>query len=283
MLCLKKLVKKASMVLKEINRRKQTSKILYKHNAAFEEVPKQKSPDLSIIIPAYNEERTIGSVIKTIRNSVSSHKLLYEIIIINDGSTDRTKEEVEKTRETVIHLEKNLGKANALRIGFKASSGMNLLTMDADGSHQQEDINALIETYFNKGDHMIIGSRFMGKQKSRFTSSMNIVGNKIFKYVLFLLSGKYITDSQSGLRIFDRRVLRSIDLISKGYKIESELTAKMIGLGYKVSEIPINCRPRVYGKSNLNSILDGIKILKTIIHSYFLGRISFNSAFKKMI
>lgn len=259
------------------------SELTSRNTSVLEVKYNRKFSKLSIIIPAYNEEKTIRLTIDTVKRIVTSFDLKYEIIVINDGSYDLTKEEAERSGVQVISLRDNAGKANALRIGFKVSSGMNLLTIDADGSHQKEDIKALIETYYNnRVDHMVIGSRFLNKHLRRFTSPMNIVGNKIFKHVLFLISGVYITDPMSGLRIFDRRILRSIDLISKGYEIESEISAKLIGLGYKVSEISINCKPRIYGKSNLNSILDGIKILKTIILSYFWGRrVSHNSMLKR--
>lgn len=259
-------------MLEENDKRNPTLRRTSKHRLIFEEVQKPISQDLSIIIPAYNEEKTIGSIIQTIKSIMRSIGLSHEIIIINDGSTDGTREEAEKSGEKVINFPTNTGKGNALRFGFKISNGKNLLTVDADGSHQKKDIENLILLYFDKQVHMLIGSRFLDKASYRFTSPTNIVGNKIFKYLLLLISGKYLTDSQSGLRIFNRNIINSLNTTSKGYEIESELTTESLGMGFKVEEIPIMCKPRFFGSTQLNTFLDGARIAKTIIHSYFLGR-----------
>lgn len=191
-------------------------------------------------------------------------------MIINDGSTDSTRLEIENSGVKFIDLKQNMGKGNALRIGFEASKGKYLLTVDADGSHQDEDIKNVIVSFFNSNVHMLIGSRFMTKPKERFTSPTNIVGNKLFTILLFLISRKVVTDSQSGLRIFVKRILQNVSIQSNGYEIESELTAKTLGMGYCVDEIHIDCKPRKYGFSNLNSIKDGFKIFITLIRSYYL-------------
>jgi len=259
-------------VEEEILTYKPSLKIQTKRKSVIEALQTHKTPDLSVIIPAYNEEKTIGSIIKTIKKIVLAIGISHEIIVINDGSTDRTKEEAENTGANVINLKKNTGKANALIRGFEASKGKYVLTLDADGSHQENDIKKLIEEFFKKKVHMLIGSRFLNKIEVRFTSPTNIVGNKLFKYILLFISGKYITDSQSGLRIFSRTVLKSINCMSRGYEIESKITAETLGMGFKIGEIPINCKPRLYGSSCIKSWLDGTKITKTIIQSYFRGR-----------
>ena len=225
----------------------------------MEKIHLTNTPDLSVIIPAYNEEKTIESAIKVVEKILLLSNISYEIIIINDGSTDLTKEKAEKLRVKVVNLKKNMGKGIALRTGFEVSSGMNILTIDADGAHQEDDIKRLIGVFFKKKTHMLIGSRFMNKPKYRFTSPINIVGNKIFKYLLLLISGEYITDSQSGLRIFSRNILSSINSISKGYEIEGELTAESIGMGFKVAEIPINIAAGEIFLTVISSILEAPK------------------------
>ena len=256
----------------EINTYKTSLKIPYKKESVIKGIQSQEFPDLSIIIPAFNEEKTIGSVVTTIKKIMLSFGIFHEIIVINDGSTDRTKEEAEKLDIIVINLRENSGKGSALKSGFEASKGRFLLTVDADGSHQKDGIKQVIKEFFEKEVHMLIGSRFLNEVKVSFTSPINIVGNKIFKYLLLFISGKYLTDSQSGLRIFNRSVLNSINCKSEGYEIESEITAKTLGLGFKVKEVPIICKPRFFGSSHLNSLRDGLKITKTIVFSYFRGR-----------
>lgn len=228
--------------------------------------------ELAIIIPAYNEEKTIGKVINDVKKATNLFGLSYEIIVVNDGSNDKTRMEVEKTKANLINLKYNMGKGFALRTGFNASKGLNILTVDADGSHMNADINHLLNEFFKSDVDMLIGSRFLYRPIKRFTSPINIVGNKIFKYLLFLLSGEIITDTQSGLRIFKRNLLDSINCNAKGYEIEAELTAESVSMGFKVKEIPISCKQRFYGVSHLNSILDGTIITKTLIKSYYFGR-----------
>ncbi|MFX0170584.1 MAG: glycosyltransferase family 2 protein [Candidatus Hodarchaeota archaeon] len=229
-------------------------------------------PELSIIIPAYNEERTIGNLIEKITKTLSQLEKSTEIIVINDGSTDQTQLNAEKSGKRVINLEKNMGKATALRTGFRASSGSTILTIDADGSHCMEDLKKLIEEYYQRDVDMLIGSRFINSIGNQFTSPMKMVGNYIIKYILFLLSGNFFTDSLSGMRIFDRKIIDSFSLVSNGFEIESELTAKSIGAGFKVTEFPITIKPRAHGNSHLNSFKDGIRITSCIIRSYLKGK-----------
>ena len=236
---------------------------------------RKRYPKLSVIIPAYNEEKTIKTVVKELKDVLERRNLSYEIVIINDGSTDLTKEEIIKTGERLIDLKENYGKGIALTIGFMASKGANILTIDSDGSHRKEDIELLIKTYFNHNVHMLIGSRFSFKPLIRFTSATNILGNRILNFLLFVISGKYVTDSQSGLRIFTRSILSFFKISSRGYEIESELTAKSLGLGFEVSEVPIMCKPRIFGSSNLNFIKDGFQNAKTLVISYFSARREF--------
>ncbi|MFX0121947.1 MAG: glycosyltransferase family 2 protein [Promethearchaeota archaeon] len=254
---------------KEILDSKSLKKLETKGEIIVEKQRSQGIPDLSIIIPAYNEEKTICSIATITKNIALTYGISHEIIIINDGSVDMTKEKAENCAEIVITLNENSGKGTALKRGFKASKGRSLLTIDADGSHQENDIKRVISEFFAEEVDMLIGSRFQKKVDVRFTSSMNIVGNKLFKYLIFLISGQHITDSLSGLRIFDRRVIQSMELISKDYEIESELTLKTIARNFRIIEIPITCKPRVFGSARLNSIIDGVKITKTIIYSYF--------------
>ncbi len=270
---------KNTLGIKEVNKIKGNKKGLLLEEGGKRNKSKianiEESPELSIIIPAYNEEKTISSIITAIKSVVISQGISHEIIVINDGSTDLTEKKARETEVGVINLINNVGKGNALRIGFIRSLGNNVMTVDADGSHHEDDIKRLIMTFFQNNQNkcqMLIGSRFIKKSKYQFTSSMNIVGNKIFKYLLLLISGVYITDSQSGLRIFDKRLLSFINSSSNGYEIESELTAEALGMGFHINEIAINCKPRVHGISHLNSFRDGFKIIKTIIYSYFLGR-----------
>jgi len=228
---------------------------------------------LSIIVPTYNEENTIESVVLSIEGCIK--EILgksFEIIVVVDGATDNTLHIAKKTNAKVITLKENRGKGFALRVGFRAAKGSHFLTVDADGSHKSEDITKLICGYHHSKVDMLIGSRFFEKTKTRFTSCTNVVGNKIFGLILFLISGRKITDSQSGLRIFNRKLLSFLNLESVGYEVESELTAEVLGFGFQIEEIPIATIRRKFGKTHLNFFFDGIEILKTLVISYYKGK-----------
>lgn len=196
--------------------------------------------------------------------------LLSEVIVVNDGSIDNTQYEAERANVTIINLKRNMGKAAALKIGFTNSQYRTILTIDADGSHQAPEIKEIIRNYYQNKVDMLIGSRFLNERKKRVTSPMNIVGNKISSLMLFFLFRQKITDPLSGLRIFRKEVIDLITIRSQGFEIESEITTKALIRGFKIKEIPISTKSRIYGPSHLNSLFDGFKIVKSIIFSYIL-------------
>lgn len=227
----------------------------------------QNTPDtvVSVVIPAYNEEKTIGKVIEETLQVMDSLGIPYEIIVVDDGSTDHTKEVASKYKAIVLSNGKNQGKGYALRRGFQHSKGDIIITIDADGSHKPKDIPDLLHPLFNGAD-MVAGSRFLGNGKD-FTSKLHMLGNHIINMIIMVLTRKLITDSQTGLRAFKKEVLKSVALKSSGYEIETEITVKGLKNGFKFKEIPISCRKREYNISRLRIISDGLKILKTIISS----------------
>jgi len=220
---------------------------------------------ISVIIPAYNEEKTIGNVVEETIKVMDSIGMPYEIIVVDDGSTDRTREVAGNYKIRVLSNERNRGKGYALRKGFKNAYGDIIVTMDADGSHNPEEIPLLIKPLFNGAD-IVAGSRFMGALKDH-TSELHVFGNKIINTAIMLLTRKPITDSQTGLRAMKRDVLQKINLESNGFEIETEITVKGLKKGFKLQEMPINCRRRENGLSKLRTLQDGAKILKTIIKS----------------
>lgn len=232
---------------------------------------RHQKPTLSVVIPAYNEENTIARVINDVRSALAQMNMESEILVIDDGSEDETRNRALDTEVTVISNGRNRGKGVALRKGFLAARGTVILTVDGDGAHRPEDIQLLVEEFFSGDSHILIGSRFLKKYNLQITSPTNVVGNKIFNLILEFLSLSKISDSQSGLRIIRGSLLSKMMLSSDGYEIETEMTAKALGLGLIVKEIPIRCRPRLFGTTHLNAIKDGVQILKTLICSYMGG------------
>ncbi|MEM3697191.1 MAG: glycosyltransferase family 2 protein [Candidatus Bathyarchaeia archaeon] len=220
---------------------------------------------VSVVIPAYNEEKTIGNVIEETLQVMDSLGLPYEIIVVDDGSTDRTKEIASKYKATVLSNGRNQGKGYALRKGFQHAQGDIIVTIDADGSHRPKEIPDLLYPLFNGAD-IVAGSRFLGNGKD-YTSKLHMLGNRIINVTIMVLTRKLITDSQTGLRAFKKEFLEKVNLKSCGYEIETEITVKGLKNGFKFKEVPISCRKREYNISRLRIISDGLKILKTIISS----------------
>jgi glycosyltransferase involved in cell wall biosynthesis len=228
-------------------------------------------PLISVIIPAYNEEDTIGFVINGVANALNQMNVSHEIIIVNDGSFDNTLEIAKKYDVVILNNYKNFGKGHALRRGLLQARGRLIVTMDADGSHDPDNIRFLIRPLVYDNVDAVFGVRFHNQEGRRSTSRLHLLGNKIINFVIYLLTGKHVSDSQSGFRAFKRTALRKLTLISNEFEIESEIVIKLLKRGFFVLEVPISCKKRVLGNSKVNAIEDGFKILKVIIKSSFVN------------
>jgi glycosyltransferase involved in cell wall biosynthesis len=222
---------------------------------------------VSIVIPAYNEEQTIGEVIEETIAVLDSIHLPYEIIVVDDGSTDKTREVAFRHKAIVLHRDDNRGKGNAIRKGLQFAQGYIIDTIDSDGSHRAKEIPDLIRP-LHSGADIVAGSRFLGRNR-QFTSEINKVGNQMMNTTIKILTGREVTDSQTGFRAFKREFLNHVTLESDGFDIESEITIKGLRNGFKFEEIPITCEPRLYDISKVRRLSDGLKIMKTIIRSSF--------------
>jgi len=220
-----------------------------------------------VVIPAYNEENTIGDTISNTISAMETMENPYEIIIVDDGSTDNTKRIATGYKVTVLFNGRNRGKGYALKKGFQHAQGDIIVTIDADGAHKPKEIPDLIHPLFN-GVDIVAGSRFLGNQMNS-TSKLNRIGNILINTLIMTLTGKRITDSQTGFRAFKKEVLQKINLKSLGYEVETEITVKGLKNGFTYQEKPISCTKRKYNMSKLRVLPDGIKILTTIFKAKF--------------
>jgi glycosyltransferase involved in cell wall biosynthesis len=222
---------------------------------------------LSIIIPVYNEELTIGNIIDRTKAAVQQMGIASEISVVNDHSYDRSLEVAMRHSAKVFTLKEHLGKGYALRAGFAKAKGDIIVTIDSDGSHWPEELpEILAPVLVNKAD-MVIGSRYMDHKKVA-ARKLNAFGVHIFNYLIQTLTGVDITDSQSGYRAMKREVLDGQNLKSGEYEIESEMLVKTAKAGFRVSEVPITFEQRTYGRSGVDPIVDGSKIMLSIILAY---------------
>lgn len=226
-------------------------------------------PVVSVVIPAYNEEENVGEVLSRTRKAVKSSSLPFEVILIDDGSTDRTRDVAQGHNVIILRNRKNQGKGAALRKGFERARGDIIVTLDADGSHDPEDIQKLVLPVMN-GSSVAVGSRFATVDGRRSTKNLHLLGNRLLNFSILLLTGKRITDSQSGFRAMKRSVVKEIKTTSAGYEMEAEFLVKALRNGHVVSEVPINATGRITGRSHVKPLTDGLKIMKMVIRSGIL-------------
>lgn len=224
-------------------------------------------PSVTIIIPAYNEEHTIGNVILATSSIMDDLNMPYEIIVIDDGSTDKTELAASNHKVTLLSNGANRGKGYSLRKAFQQAQGEIIVTIDSDGEHQPKEIPDLINPLLN-GTDVVSGSRFLGNNL-RATTKLNQIGNYAFNMAIMLLTGKRISDSQTGFRAMKKEVLEKLNLESDGFEIETEITIKTLQKGYTLDEKPITIIPRKYDISRIKLLSDGTKILKTILKASF--------------
>ncbi len=229
----------------------------------------QEEFSVSIVIPVFNEEFTIRDIIARTKSTLEQLKLSYEILVVDDGSVDRSPE-ISQTSEVHVLKEAHQGKGHALRLGFRRAKGTVIVTLDSDGSHQPEEIPLVLRCIMKNKADFVIGSRFLYTHiNNGQIPNVNRIGNRMFNNLIQLLTSMKISDSQSGFRAIRSSILKKMKLNSRGYEVESEMLVKALKMGVRVIEIPISFEQRTVGKSKLDPLRDGAKILYSIIASYF--------------
>lgn len=222
---------------------------------------------LSIIIPVFNEELTIGNIIDRTKKSAEKIGLQFEIIVVDDHSYDKSLEVAKTCNVRLLSLKQHLGKGYALRAGFAKAKGDIIVTIDSDASHRPEELNEVLEPILEDEADLVIGSRYLNHKKVA-ARKLNAFGVRIFNYLIQLFTGVGITDSQSGYRAMKSEVLKKQKLKSGEYEIESEMLVKTAKQGFRVTEVPISFEQRTYGRSGVDPMIDGSKILLSIVFSY---------------
>lgn len=233
---------------------------------------------LSILIPVYNEERTIGKLLYEICN-LNINSIEREVIIIDDCSTDQTnikiKEFLNRKYITLIRHRKNAGKGSAIQTGIGKATGDYIIIQDADLEYNPKDIPILIQAVVDGRAEIVYGTRLkrlpnFKRDERTLRFFVHYLGNKILSALTSLLYGQWITDMETGYKLMPLGVIKSLQLKSSGFEFEPEITAKILKRGYKIYEIPISTNPRGYkdGKK-LNTIKDGFKALKTLFYYKF--------------
>ncbi len=214
---------------------------------------------VSIIIPVYNEEKTIEKVIAEIKK-VPIEK---ELIVVDDGSSDRTKEILKNIEDIKkIFFDKNQGKGSAIRAGLRLATGDIVIIQDADLEYNPFDYLKLLKPFLKHGKGIAVyGSRFKGGGKFLFLSRL---ANIILNFFTNLLFGGKISDMETCYKVLPREIMLSLNLKSKRFEIEPEITAKLLKKKIKIVEIPISYEARKVGKKIKPK--DGIIALFTLLY-----------------
>ncbi len=235
-------------------------------NASFGNEPSTRTDYLlSVVIPVFNEINTIGRIL----SRVASLQLNLELIIVDDFSTDGTRDILNQIKDlprvTVVLKEKNEGKGAALRTGFEHASGDYVVVQDADLEYNPSDIPILIQPLLKDEADVVYGSRFIGEEQQD-ESWIHRAGNAVLTGASNLLSGLNLTDMETCYKAFNREVLKDITIKQDRFGVEPEITAKLARRGYRFVEVPISYDSRGYDEGKKIGIKDLINAI------YCIGR-----------
>ncbi len=220
---------------------------------------------ITAVIPAFNEERTIGQIVE------GAMKHVAEVIVVDDGSEDATSEKAILAGAKVIRIPRNSGKAHALSIGLTtaALNGSSVVVcLDADGQHNPDDIPKVVQPILGQRADMVIGSRFLDPKSKDTIPSYRRLGQGVLTLATNVGSTVKITDSQSGFRAFSKEVLEGFDYSTpKGMEIESSMVRNAVGRGIRIEEVPIIAQYEGLDTSTLTPSGHGIGVLGSILKS----------------
>jgi len=218
---------------------------------------------LSVIIPAYNEEKTIAAVLTALFREVPN---LHEAIVVDDGSKDNTAQIVEEfcqeiPRVRLIRQPSNQGKTAALRAGFAASTGEIVIVQDADLEYDPVDIPGLIEPIENGKADVVFGSRFLTRRASRILYFRHYMANQFLTFLSNLFTDLNFTDVETGYKAFRGEIIRNMIIETRGFGFEIEVTAKVAKLKCRVYEVPISYYGRTYEEGKKIGFKDGLEAI----------------------
>lgn len=226
---------------------------------------------LTVIIPVYNETNTIVKII----DQILKIKIKKQIIVVDDCSTDGSKEKIIKNKRKInkiIFHKKNLGKGAAIRTAQKYIKGKLVIIQDADLEYDPKDYKKLIKPIIEKKSLAVYGSRVLGKKRymtNDFTSLMRVFFNHILTIISNFLNGQKLTDAHTCYKVFDSKLFKKIKLNENGFAFCPEVTTKISKLNIDIIEIPISYKGRTYKQGKKISYLDGAMAIFALIKYKF--------------
>jgi len=224
---------------------------------------------LSVVIPVYNEERTLEEIVGRVR-AVDIDK---EIIIVDDGSTDGSREIEARLAELpevrVYYHEGNMGKGAAVRTALRHVAGDAVIIQDADLEYDPRDFAIMLQPYLEGKAKVVYGSRFLGGPR-RAMMFWHMVANKFLTFVTNILYDTILSDMETCYKLFDVEVIRDIPLRARGFELEPEITAKVLKRGHRIFEVPISYAGREYQEGKKIKAHDAFIAIWTLVKYRFV-------------
>ena len=226
---------------------------------------------LTVVIPVYNEEATLREIVEVVRQEPTRK----EIILVDDGSTDGTPAILEELETTpgirVIRHEKNSGKGAALKTGFREAEGNVVIIQDADMEYDPGDYEELLRPILEGKADVVYGSRFLVRHYARVHLYSHYLGNRMLTLFSNLMTGLNLTDMETCYKMFRKEIVDKIDLKSRRFDVEPEITAKIAKLKCRIYEVPISYAGRDFDEGKKITWRDGFAAIRAILKYRFVN------------
>jgi dolichol-phosphate mannosyltransferase len=223
------------------------------------------SATLSIVIPAYNEERFIGTLLERIAAvDLAPLGLDKEVIVVDDGSRDRTVEIASAAPGARVHrMPVNGGKGKAVRAGIGLATGELLIIQDADLEYDPSDYIPMIRALQARQGDVVYGSRYLGRGRHANQSLAAYLGGRSLSLVALVFTGRYLTDTVTAYKLFRRADLAGLTLETSGFELDHEITARLLARGLRIVEVPIAYHPRSREEGKKIGLKDWFSAIRT--------------------
>jgi dolichol-phosphate mannosyltransferase len=222
-------------------------------------------PTLSIVIPAYNEERFVGTLLQQIRDvDLAPLGITKELIVVDDCSRDRTSEIVAGFPDVRLHrMPANGGKGKAVRQGISMATGDYLIIQDADLEYDPTDYIPMLHALLEGRGDVVYGSRYLGHGRHANQSLAAYLGGRSLSLACLLTTGHYLTDTVTAYKLFHRADLAALDLQTSGFELDHEITARTLARSRRIVEVPIHYAPRSREEGKKIGVRDWFIALRT--------------------